>query len=95
MRLNLIFLNFEVGFGDSFFQLYVFLLYASSAHYVCILELVNIENLGRHEAHGRFLLLCKNNTDEKRTLVQRISNYIYEITTNNEHIQDLPSTSVR
>jgi len=35
---------------------------------------VNKEILGRHEAHGRFSLLCKNDTDETRTLVQRLKN---------------------
>ena len=48
-------------------------LYTWFAHVVWILEQVNKEVLGRHKAHGRFSLWCKNNTDETRTLVQRIS----------------------
>jgi len=50
--------------------------YAWFAHVACILKQVNKEILGRHKAHGRFSLLCKNNTDETRALVQRNSNYI-------------------
>jgi len=52
-----------------------YFLYAWFAHVVCILEQVNKEILGRREAHGRFSVLCKNNTDETRALVQH-TNYI-------------------
>jgi len=51
-----------------------YFLYTCFAHIVCILEQVNKNILGRHEAHGWFSLLCKNDTDETRTLVQRINN---------------------
>jgi len=52
-----------------------YFLYAWFAHIVCMLEQVNKKLLGRHEAQGRFSLLCKNNTDETRTMVQRFNNY--------------------
>jgi len=36
-----------------------YFLYAWFAHFICILDQVTRENLGCHEAHGRFSLLCK------------------------------------
>jgi len=45
------------------------------AHFVCILEQVNKEILGRHETQGKLSLLCKNNTEKTRALIQRINNY--------------------
>jgi len=35
-----------------------------------------INNPDFKAAHGSFSLLCKNNIDETRTLVQRINNYV-------------------
>jgi len=51
-----------------------YFLYAWFAPIACILEQVNKEFLGRHETQGKLLLLCKNNTDKMRTVVQRINN---------------------
>jgi len=53
-----------------------YFLYAWFARVVCILEQVNKEILGCHEAHRRLTLLCKYNADETRALVERINNYI-------------------